>query len=206
MVFFNTRLSRTGDVLRRAAVMVCVASCVVTGAGCHKAMHNQAKYKPLAASAFFANGMAARPTVAGTVARGSVHTGDPVYSGTENGQLVPVMPVPVTEQLLKRGQERFNIHCSPCHGATGEGNGMIVRRGFPPPPSYHIDRLRSAPDGHFFQVITNGFGRMYEYGTRVPVEDRWAIIAYVRALQLSQNARPEDLPADERQKLMESAQ
>jgi len=115
------------------------------------------------------------------------------------------MPVALTPQLLQRGQERFNIYCAPCHGATGEGNGMIVRRGYPPPPSYHIDRLRAAADGHFFEVITNGFGRMYEYGTRVPVEDRWAIIAYIRALQLSQHVTPEELPAEDRQRLMEAA-
>jgi mono/diheme cytochrome c family protein len=111
----------------------------------------------------------------------------------------------VTPALLERGRERYNIFCAPCHGATGEGNGMIVRRGFPPPPSYHIDRLRQAPDGHYFSVITNGFGRMYEYGTRVPPEDRWAITAYIRALQLSHNISPEELPDADRQQLMEAA-
>jgi mono/diheme cytochrome c family protein len=186
---------------RAQPVLAAFALCAFLTAGCDKLMFDQPKYKPFRPSAFFADGMSARQIVSGTVARGTVHDGDPVFTGEENGQLVAVMPVTVTPELIKRGQERFNIYCTPCHGATGEGNGMIVRRGFPAPPSYHIDRLRSAPDGHFFSVITNGFGRMYEYGTRVPVADRWAIIAYIRALQLSQHATLDDVPADEQTKL-----
>jgi mono/diheme cytochrome c family protein len=118
-------------------------------------------------------------------------------------KFVTVMPMPVTRQLLLRGEERFNIYCSPCHGRTGEGNGMIVQRGMKRPPSYHIDRLRQAPVGYFYDVITNGFGAMYSYASRVHPEDRWAIIAYIRALQLSENARIDDVPAGDRTKLEE---
>jgi mono/diheme cytochrome c family protein len=191
---------------RRLVATAALAATLIATAGCHRAMHDQPRYKPLAASNLWPDGQSARPLVSGTIARGTLHLDDPIYSGLQNGQPIPVMPVAFTEDLLKRGQERYSIYCTPCHGATGEGNGMIVRRGFPAPPSYHIDRLRSAPDGHYFEVITNGFGRMYEYGTRVPVEDRWAIIAYIRALQFSQYAKPEDIPAQELQKLqMETA-
>ena len=111
------------------------------------------------------------------------------------------MPMPVTREMLDRGRERFDIFCAVCHGQTGEGNGMIVQRGFPPPPSYHIDRLRQAPVGHFYDVITHGYGIMYSYANRVSVEDRWAIAAYIRALQLSHNARADQLPPGERAKL-----
>lgn len=175
--------------------------CGLLLAGCDKMMFDQPRYKPLEPSRFFPDGQSARPIVAGTIARGTLHDGDPVYTGEQNGQLIPVMPVAVTPELLERGQERFNIFCMPCHGATGEANGMIVRRGFPAPPSFHIDRLRTAPDGHFFSVITNGFGRMYEYGTRVPAEDRWAIVAYIRALQLSRHTPYAEIPAEAQQEL-----
>jgi len=190
---------------RRGALWLCVAASAALSAGCDHVMRDQPRYRPLEPSALFADGQSARQIVAGTVARGTLHDGDPVYTGLVDGQLAPVMPVPVTEALLKRGQERYNIFCTPCHGATGEANGMIVRRGFPPPPSYHIDRLRSAPDGHYFNVITNGFGRMYEYGTRIKAEDRWAIVAYIRALQLSQHATLDDVPAETRQELQAAA-
>jgi mono/diheme cytochrome c family protein len=121
-------------------------------------------------------------------------------SGDETFDRNGSIPIPVTRELLVRGRERFNAFCSPCHGKLGDGNGMIVQRGFPHPPSYHIDRLRQAPDGHFYDVITNGFGVMYSYAARVAPEDRWAITAYIRALQLSQNASTNDLPAQERNK------
>jgi mono/diheme cytochrome c family protein len=118
-------------------------------------------------------------------------------------QVPDKLPVPITQTLLARGRERYNIYCSPCHDFTGNGNGMIVQRGFLAPPSYHSDRLRNAPDGHFFNVITNGYGAMYSYGDRVAVPDRWAIIAYIRALQLSQNASSSMLQANELKKLQE---
>jgi mono/diheme cytochrome c family protein len=205
MFTLHTRPASRWGRRMRAALFAGLAVCALASAGCHKGMHNQPRYKPMAASLLWADGQSARMPVPGTIARGTLHLDDPLHTGMQDGELIPVMPVPVTPALLERGRERYNIFCAPCHGATGEGNGMIVRRGFPPPPSYHIDRLRQAPDGHYFSVITNGFGRMYEYGTRVPPEDRWAITAYIRALQLSHNISPEELPDADRQQLMEAA-
>jgi len=164
-------------------------------------MHTQPKYKPLAQTDFFGDGRAARPAVEGTVARGHLRLDDHLYTGKVNGQPVTTFPFVITRRDLERGRERYNIYCTPCHDAAGTGHGMIVLRGFPPPPSYHIQRLRDAPVGHFFDVITNGFGNMYSYAARVTPEDRWRIIAYIRALQLSQAATPADLPPAERQRL-----
>jgi mono/diheme cytochrome c family protein len=154
--------------------------------GCRQEMSHQPKYTPLAASDFFADGMSARPAVEGTVARGHLRI-DERY--------------PVTREVLARGRERFEIFCAPCHGRVGNGDGIVVERGFRAPPSYHIDRLRTAPVEHYFDVITNGFGAMASYASRVPVRDRWAIIAYIRALQLSQSAKIEDVPERERWRL-----
>lgn len=192
-------------------------------------MYNQPKYKPLAASSLWPDGQSARPIEPGTVAHGvgviagtsSGRLGEqalperaaPVYPVDENGQvkanfepgspppsLVP-NPLPITLATLERGRERFDIFCSPCHSRAGDGDGMVVRRGFPNPPSYHTDRLRKAPDAHFYGVITNGYGAMYSYADRVDARDRWAIVAYIRALQLSQNARLADVPEPQRTKL-----
>jgi mono/diheme cytochrome c family protein len=127
-----------------------------------------------------------------------------MYTGKVNGQAVTTFPFPITRDVLARGHERFDIYCSPCHSRTGEGNGVIVQRGFSHPPSYHTDRLRAAPVGHFFDVITNGFGAMQSYAARVEPQDRWAIIAYIRALQLSRNARASDVPADKQAELAAS--
>jgi len=136
------------------------------------------------------------------VARGELRLDEHLYTGKVNGQLATTFPFPITRQDLERGRERYGIYCTPCHDATGTGRGIIVMRGFPqPPPSYHIDRLREAPVGHFFDVITNGLGNMYSYASRIPPEDRWRIVAYVRALQLSQSATMNDVPAAEREKL-----
>ena len=169
--------------------------------GCRQDMHNQPKFKPLRADPFFADGRSARPLVAGTVARGSLQEDDHLYLGRVNNEFVKTFPFPITEQVLQRGHERFNIFCSPCHGRVGDGEGAIVQRGLKHPPSYHIERLREAPVGYFFNVITNGFGAMFDYADRVPVRDRWAIIAYIRALQLSQHATIDDVPQDKRQEL-----
>lgn len=163
-----------------------------------QAMYDQPKYDPLEASRFFADGMASRAPVAGTVARGHLKTDLHLHAGRVKGELARTMPFELTADVIERGRERYDIFCSPCHGGLGAGDGMVVRRGMKAPPSFHIDRLREAPIGHTFDVITNGFGAMYSYASRVPVHDRWAIAAYVRAIQLSQNARMNDVPDAER--------
>lgn len=177
-----------------------IALALLAGA-CRQDMHDQPKYKPLAASAFFADGKAARAPVKGTVARGHLHADEALYAGRAGGRRLAEFPLPVTRRLVERGRERYTIFCSPCHGALGDGHGMVVRRGFRQPPSFHEERLREAPPGHYFDVITNGFGAMASYASRVAPEDRWAIIAYVRALQLSQRARLEDVPPEKRKEL-----
>jgi hypothetical protein len=175
----------------RAAALVAL---VLLGAGCRSDMNDQAKYKPLAASDFFADGRASRPPVPGTIARGQLREDTHLYTGKVDGALVTTFPFPVTMEVLKRGQQRYNIYCAPCHDRAGNGNGMVVRRGYKQPPSLHIDRLRDAPVGHFYDVIANGLGAMPDYSVQVPVRDRWAIIGYIRALQLSQRATPADVP------------
>jgi cytochrome c553 len=185
----------------RALLRVFVVCCLALYCGCRQGMYNQPKYKPLAESELFADGASARPLVPHTVARGYLNDDEHFYTGKINGVLVETFPFPITRDVLQRGRERFDIYCSVCHGRTGDGNGMIVQRGFPVPPSYHIDRLHQAPVGHFFNVMTNGYGVMYSYAARVDPPDRWAIAAYIRALQLSHNARPEDVPPGERTKL-----
>lgn len=173
---------------------------------CQPAMTDQPRYEPLEANSFFNNGMASRPLVPDTVARGQLNADPVFYTGkTANGDLVQNIPVEIDAQLLARGQQRFEIYCAPCHGLVGDGNGIVVQRGFPSPPSYHSDRLRNAPAGHFFDVITNGFGRMYDYSDRVAPADRWAIVAYIRALQLSQDAPIDSAPADIQQQLKSEA-
>lgn len=167
-------------------------------------MADQPKYQPLQASTFFEDGRASRPRVPGTVARGQLRADEALYTGSTGGKLVDTFPFPVTPAVLQRGRERYNIFCAPCHDQVGTGRGMIVQRGFQPPPSFHIERLREAPVGYFFTVITNGFGAMYDYADRIPPRDRWAIIAYIRALQLSQHATLADVPAEERQRLLEA--
>jgi mono/diheme cytochrome c family protein len=184
---------------KRALRLTSVAATLFMIAGCehlHQDMGNQPKNKPLSPSDFFADGRSVRTPVENTVSRSSL----------DNDQLIvtkesTMFPVPINEALLERGQERYRIFCSPCHGIQGDGNGMIVMRGMKRPPTYHQDRLRQAPNGYFYDVITNGFGQMYNYAAQVPPRDRWAIVAYVRALQLSRNARVADLPAEVREKL-----
>jgi mono/diheme cytochrome c family protein len=164
-------------------------------------MHQQPKYLPLESSSFFSDGRAARPALAGTVAHGKLRTDELLYTGKINGVTVDQFPFPITREDLERGRQRFNINCSPCHDYTGSGNGVVVQRGLLRPPSYHTESLRKAPVGHFFQVITDGFGQMYSYASRVTPDDRWRIAAYIRALQLSQSATLNDVPADQRQQL-----
>jgi hypothetical protein len=164
--------------------------------GCRQDMHDQPRYKPFAGTAFFGDGRSARPVVEGTVARGHLHTDTARYTGKIAGEDVTEFPFPITRADLLRGQERFNIYCSPCHSRVGDGNGMIVRRGFVKAGDYHTQRLLDAPVGHFFDVMTNGYGAMPNYASRVDPDDRWRIAAYIRVLQLSEDARIEDVPAD----------
>lgn len=200
----------------RALLLITSVACGL--AGCERGLHemyDQPKYKPLTPTTLFPDGNSSRPQVPGTVPRSGgalagassgrqgmvtwVASPGPAVGVDAQGRsllskgstaAVPVYsnPLPITADLLARGRERFNIYCAPCHSVAGDGDGMIVRRGFPRPPSYHTDRLRNAPDSHFYQVISNGYGVMYPYADRVAPQDRWAIIAYIRALQLSQHA------------------
>jgi len=171
--------------------------CVVA-AGCRQDMHDAPRYDPLEASTFFTDGRSARTPVANTVARGTLREDEHLYQGTIDGQLTDMFPMPVTAEVMARGRERYDVFCSPCHGRTGQGNGMVVQRGFRAPPSFHEERLRIAPAGYYVNVATNGFGAMSDYAAQVPVEDRWAIAAYIRALQLSQRATVDDVPAPRR--------
>jgi mono/diheme cytochrome c family protein len=169
--------------------------------GCRQDMHDQPKYIPLRQSAFFNDARSARPIVEGTVARGQLRDDELTFTGKVNGQDATVFPMAVNGQTMARGQERFNIHCSPCHGRTAQGDGMVVLRGYRRPPSLHQDRLRDAPVGHFFDVMTNGFGAMPDYAAQITAQDRWAIIAYIRALQLSEHATLADVPPADRSRL-----
>ena len=173
--------------------LLVLSAALAAGLGCRQDMFDQPKVRPLQSSTFFADGRASRPLPEDTVARGQLRGDELLYTGRIGGIVADAFPFPVTKAVLDRGQERFDVFCSPCHGRTGYGDGMIVQRGFKPPPSFHIDRLRQAPAGHFFDVMTNGFGVMYDYRSRVTPEDRWAIAAYIRALQLSQHASASDL-------------
>jgi mono/diheme cytochrome c family protein len=173
----------------------------VAASACRQEMYDQPRYKALGRSRFFTDQRQARPPVEGTVARGMLRADSKLYAGKEGNTLIAQFPLPVTRALLDRGRQRFDIYCAPCHDRTGSGDGMIVRRGYRRPPTYHSDRLRQQPDGYFFDVITNGFGAMPDYATQVPAPDRWAIVAYIRALQLSQQASINDVPAAERSQL-----
>jgi len=215
---------------RYKTIALCAVLLVtILGIGCRQDMQDQPKYKPLQPSSFFEDDRSARPQVEGTVALGQLREDTLLYTGrvsapaaqpagagpqaAEAEQAAPVaqtstaqafsnvFPFPVTREVVDRGQERYNIYCSMCHGATGDGLGMVVRRGYRQPPALYIERLKNAPAGYFFDVITNGFGAMPDYAAQIPVRDRWAIVAYLRALQLSQQAPVADLSAEDRQKL-----
>jgi mono/diheme cytochrome c family protein len=177
------------------AIMIVALSSIFTIA-CRQDMHDAPRYEAFEASTTFADGRASRAAPTGTVARGWLREDEALYTGKVNGQTVETVPFAITHADLKRGQERFNIYCSPCHGRLGDGNGMVVQRGLRQAASYHQDRLRQERIGYFFDVITNGFGAMQGYAEQVPVRDRWLIATYVRALQFSQNASVNDVPAD----------
>ena len=183
--------------LRKLTGYALLGSALLLLAGCREDMQNQPYYRPLRENDFYADKRSARPIIAGTVARGHLDADTYFYTGKIGSTDGDYMPFPVTAEVMARGQQRFNIYCSPCHSELGDGNGMIVQRGYKHPPSYHIDRLRKAPIGYFFDVMTNGYGAMPDYAEQVPPEDRWAIAAYIRALQLSQHATEADVPAGE---------
>lgn len=165
-------------------------------------MDIQPKYKAQSEGKFFENGSAMRHPPAGTVALGQLKDEGAYYTGLdEKGQWVQTAPIVWTMEDLKRGQERYNIFCAPCHALAGRGNGIVAKRGFMPPPSLHLSLVRNYPDGHFYNVITNGIRNMPAYGAQIDVDDRWAIVGYIRALQRSQNASLEDVPTEIRKDL-----
>jgi mono/diheme cytochrome c family protein len=174
---------------------------LLAGLGCRQDMHDAPRYESYEASALFPDQRASRNPPSGTVARGWLRDDEALHTGKLNGQTVDAVPFAITHADLKRGQERFNIYCSPCHGRLGDGQGMVVQRGLRQAASYHQDRLRQERIGYFFDVITNGFGAMQGYAEQVPVRDRWLIASYVRALQFSQYASVNDVPADRRGEL-----
>jgi len=184
-----------------------LALSVLLLAGCRQDMHDQPKYVPLRPSDFFADGRSARPIPEGTVSRGNLKEDTLYYTGKgADGKPSNQFPMPVTKELILRGEQRYNIYCTPCHDRTGNGNGMIVRRGYRRPPTYHSDRMREQPNGYYYDVITNGFGAMPDYAAQIQPQDRWAIVAYIRALQLSQQASINDVPAEARGQLTAPAQ
>ena len=206
----------------RILFVLCTSFFILNLTSCREDMQDQPKYLPYRGSEMFADSLSSRPLVKGTVPRGFLDLDPALYTGKapataaaktpgdtsaavkpdSSGMAdVNVFPFPITRQVLDRGQERYNIYCSPCHGVLGDGHGMIVNRGFVQPPSYHQDRLRNAPLGHFFDVITNGFGRMPDYAMQIPPHERWAIVAYIRTLQYSQNANIKDIPPQDTSKL-----
>jgi len=184
--------------MRKAGAISLLLLGLLLMSACRQDMQDQPRFKPLAMSDFYSDLRSARPPVEGTVARGQLHEDTYFYTGKVGTNPGDYMPFAVTEEVLDRGRERFNIYCTPCHSRLGDGNGMIVQRGFRHPPSYHTERLRKAPLGYFFDVMTNGFGAMPEYASQIPPRDRWCIVAYIRALQLSQNAAVADLPAGQK--------
>jgi mono/diheme cytochrome c family protein len=181
-------------ILRKFLPLLLLA--LLASTACRQDMHDQPRFKPLTKSDFYSDERSAREPVEGTVARGQLHDDAYFYTGKIAGNPGDYMPFAATMEVMARGQQRYNIYCAPCHSRVGDGNGAVVARGFPrKPPSYHVDRLRKAPLGYFFDVMTNGFGIMSDYASQIPARDRWCIAAYIRALQLSQNAAASDVPA-----------
>jgi mono/diheme cytochrome c family protein len=193
------RRSVTSSVCFKLGAVMLAASAL---AGCRQDMQDQPKFIPLRPSTFFDDGRSERPLIEGTVARGHLNDDTAFYTGKgPDGKPLDTFPFAVTANVVERGQNRYNIYCAPCHDRTGSGDGMIVQRGYRKPPSYHIDRLRQVPNGHLYDVITSGFGAMPDYAAQIPPHDRWAIVAYIRALQFSQNASAADVPAGARGQL-----
>jgi len=193
---FNSRLSTLDTRL-----LLLIAPLLLSLTSCRQDMQDQPKYKNLRGSAFFTDHRSARPVVEGTVARGQLYADAVFRTGKQNGQPVAVLPMPLSRELLERGRDRYRIYCTPCHGMTGDGRGIVVQRGYRQPPNFNIDRLRASPVGYFYDVQTNGFGAMMDYASQIPAADRWAIAAYVRVLQLSQSTSLADVPPEERRTL-----
>jgi len=185
----------------KPSLFAIAALCGLVFAGCENTlrqdMANQPRQNPLSPSEFFADGRSERPALENTVVRGSVQDDSLIVPKDSNA-----FPLPVTAELLERGQQRYGIFCTPCHGIQGDGMGMVAMRGMKHPPSYHQERLRNVPNGYLYDVVANGFGAMYGYSAQIPPRDRWAIVAYLRALQLSRNAPVGQLPVELREKLM----
>ena len=182
----------------RGLLAACCVAAGLLAAGCRQDMHDQPRFKPYAKNDFFADQRSARPLIEGTVARGHLNDDALLATGKVEGQPATVFPFEITPAVMARGRERYDIFCAPCHSRTGAGDGMIVRRGYRKPPSFHEDRLRQAAPGYTYDVITNGFGAMPDYAQQIPVRDRWAIVAYITALQRSQHAAADRLPAEAR--------
>jgi mono/diheme cytochrome c family protein len=187
--------------LRTPSLLLIVLVSVIGETACRQDMQDQPKYKPLARSTFYADGRSARPIPAGTIARDELNDNDLFHTGKVNGAWTDVIPLTVNLQLLRRGQQRFDIYCSPCHGRIGDGNGMVALRGVRRPADLNSARVRQEPPGYIFDVISNGFGGMGDYGDQVPPHDRWAIVAYIRALELSHEATFADVPPQEQSRL-----
>jgi len=192
--------------LRTPEKSAIVLAALLTAVGCRRDMQDQPKYKPLGQNNFFADGRDSRSIPPNTIARDELSDNDPLHTGSNASGFLQNIPLPVNAALLERGHDRFNIYCSPCHGQTGSGYGMVRQRGFWIPANLHTDRLRSVPPGYIYQVIKNGYGAMPDHGDQIPVNDRWAIVAYLRALQLSRNAAVSDVPASFREQLAKSEQ
>lgn len=193
--------------MTRTTTLIAIISLLIV-AGCRQKMYQTPRYEAYERSTFFRDSLSARPLEAGVVSRSGIRHSDrfPLYTPSDTAAGATTdqrsgMPFPVTQAVLERGQQQFNVYCSPCHSRLGDGRGMIVQRGLRPPPSYHTERLRNAPLSHFYDVMTNGFGAMYSYAARIAPEDRWAIAAYIRALQLSQHAPLDAVPPDKRPEL-----
>ena len=196
---------RRAALARVAFTRVALAIVALSGLACRQDMHDQPRFEPLEATPFFADGRSSRPRVPGTIARGEREYDAHFLEGRVNGELATQFPAPVTSAMLARGRERYDAFCAACHDRAGTGRGMVVERGLKQPPSFHVERLRQASPGYFFDVITRGFGAMYDLADRIPPGDRWAIVAYVRALQRSQNATLADVPEAARARLQAEA-
>ncbi|MBD02962.1 MAG: quinol:cytochrome C oxidoreductase [Gemmatimonadetes bacterium] len=196
---------QSSRVTNRVIVTVVALATVLSAAGCdlRQRMYDQEKYEAHEATTFFKDGLTSRAPIEGTVARGGLRLDTHLYEGKVSGELATTLPpsIEFNRALLERGQQRYNIYCTPCHDRTGSGNGIVVQRGLKQPPSLHQDRLRNAAIGYYFDVITNGFGSMFSYASRIPVNDRWAVAAYIRALQFSQEAAYDELPAEDQRQL-----